>query len=241
MLEQRLRAPLYPLDLSIKRKSSDGQSQQELITIFSISLPLSSFFPWNIITDSCHLYQVRFRICFLRHLLNKPENRVTHFWFGFSPITNFLIAKIPSPFFLAAVAVALLFASILIFRKLISGLLKAKSPEVFSRFFFKSQLKSFIWGLLTTAAIRSSTITTSVVVPIVAQKIVKLKQAAPFILGANIGTTITAFIAAFLNSNTSSGLKYRHRPFFIQFYRGAHLFPDPCSTQAAAGPCKLDG
>jgi solute carrier family 34 (sodium-dependent phosphate cotransporter) len=162
-------------------------------------------------------------------------DRVTHFWFGFSPITNFLIANIPSPFFLAAVAVALLFASILIFRKLISGLLRAKSPEVFSRFFFKSELKSFVWGLLTTAAIRSSTITTSVVVPIVAQKIVKLKQAAPFILGANIGTTITAFIAAFLNSNTSSVLSIAIVHFLFNFIGVLIFFPLPVLRKLPLG------
>jgi len=165
----------------------------------------------------------------------QAENTVTHFWFGLSPITNFLIDEIPSPFFLTAVAVALLFASILIFRKLISGLLKAKSPEVFSRFFFKSQLKSFMWGLLTTAAIRSSTITTSVVVPIVAQKIVKLKQAAPFILGANIGTTITAFIAAFLNSNTSSGLSIAIVHFLFNFIGVLIFFPIPVLRRLPLG------
>jgi sodium-dependent phosphate cotransporter len=71
-------------------------------------------------------------------------------------------------------------------------------------------LKSFAWGLLTTAAIRSSTITTSLVVPLVAKKVVKLKLALPFILGANIGTTITAFIAAMFNSNAAISIAIAH-------------------------------
>ena len=130
----------------------------------------------------------------------------THSWSGFSFVTDWLIESVNSPFVLVVLAILLLFASILIFRRLISDLLKAKSPEVFSRFFFKSPLKSFSWGLLTTAAMRSSSITTSVVVPIVANKIVNLKQAAPFIMGANVGTTITAFIAAILQTNTSAAI-----------------------------------
>jgi sodium-dependent phosphate cotransporter len=134
------------------------------------------------------------------------ENPAPHFWVSFYPIINFLIEIIPSPFFLAALALLLLFVSILSFRRLISNLLKARSPEAFSRFFFKSPLKSFTWGLITTAAIRSSSITTSVVVPIVAKKIVKLKQAAPFIMGANIGTTVTAFFTALLYANSSDSL-----------------------------------
>jgi solute carrier family 34 (sodium-dependent phosphate cotransporter) len=125
-------------------------------------------------------------------------------WWGFNPVVEFFTEIIPNGIVLVILSFVLLFASILLFRKLISDLLEAKSPEAFSRFFFRSQFKSFLWGMLTTAAIRSSTITSSVVVPIVAKKITTLHRAAPFIMGANIGTTITAFIAAMMKSNTSA-------------------------------------
>lgn len=159
--------------------------------------------------------------------LKPKENTVSHIWFGFESVVDFLIQAIPSAFFLVLLSLGLLFSSILIFRRLISNLLKARSPEVFSRFFFKSQLKSFTWGLLTTAAIRSSTITTSVVVPIVAKKIATLKQAAPFIMGANMGTTITAFIAAALNSNISSGISIAIAHFLFNFIGVILFFPIP--------------
>ena len=164
---------------------------------------------------------------FFSPVLKPVENTVSHFWFGFAPIIEFLVTRIPSPFFLTVFSLALLFSSILIFRRLISDLLKAKSPEVFGRFFFKNQLKSFSWGLITTAAIRSSTITTSVVVPIVAKKIATLKEAAPFIMGANIGTTITAFIAATLNSNTSSAISIAIAHFLFNFIGVLLFFPVP--------------
>lgn len=125
-------------------------------------------------------------------------------WTPFNRLTDFLVAHVPGGVVLVVISFILLVVSILIFRRLISNLLKAQSPENFSRFFFAGEIKSFFWGLVTTAAIRSSTITTSVVVPLVAKKIVKLRMAAPFIMGANIGTTITAFIAALLNSNNSA-------------------------------------
>jgi sodium-dependent phosphate cotransporter len=134
------------------------------------------------------------------------ESSGAHSWSGFSFITVWFVDAVSSPFIPLVLAILMLFASILIFRKLISDLLKAKSPDAFSRFFFKSPFKSFSWGLLTTAAIRSSSITTSVVVPIVANKIVTLKQAAPFIMGANVGTTVTAFLAAILQTNTSAAV-----------------------------------
>jgi solute carrier family 34 (sodium-dependent phosphate cotransporter) len=134
------------------------------------------------------------------------DNSVNHFWSGFDPIINFLLNTVSSGFILTLLAFVLLFTSIIVFRKLISNLFLAQSPDRFSRFFFKNQFKSLSWGLLTTAAIRSSTITTSLVVPLVAKKIITLRKAVPFILGANIGTTITAFIAALLNSNSVGAL-----------------------------------
>lgn len=147
-------------------------------------------------------------------------------WNMFGPVVEWL-AKIIPGFLLAALSFTLLFVSILVFRKLISGLLLASSPERFSRFFFKNAWKSFFWGTITTAAIRSSTITTSVVVPIVAQRIVPLRKAAPFILGANIGTTITAFIAAFFNVNTTGAISIAIAHFLFNFIGVLVFYPIP--------------
>ncbi len=191
-----------------------------LLTVF-VLFPLEYYYSF--------LSTISFRIA---HYFFKPsavavKEEVSHSWSGFSPLTDLLHRLIPSPFVLAVLALALLFSSILIFRKLISDLLRAKSPEAFSRFFFKNQIKSFSWGLLTTAAIRSSTITTSVVVPIVANKIATLRQAAPFIMGANVGTTITAFIAAILNTNTASAISIAIAHFLFNLIGVILFFPIP--------------
>ncbi len=122
---------------------------------------------------------------------------------------------------LGLMSIVFLFGSILFFRKIITQLLGFGSPEKFQRFFFRNTLKSFGWGLLTTAAIRSSTVTTSLVVPLVAKKVVKLKAAVPFILGANIGTTITAFIAATFNSNAAISIAIAH---FLFNFIGVLIF-----------------
>jgi solute carrier family 34 (sodium-dependent phosphate cotransporter) len=124
-------------------------------------------------------------------------------------ITN-LKETINNGFLLGLLSIVLLFGSILFFRKVITHILGFGTPEKFQRFFFRNTLKSFAWGLLTTAAIRSSTVTTSLVVPLVAKKVVRLKSAVPFILGANIGTTITAFIAATFNSNAAISIAIAH-------------------------------
>ena len=154
------------------------------------------------------------------------ENVVSHFSFGFGVIINWMIDVIPTAV-LIIVSFGLLFSSILLFRKLIANWMAVRSPEKFSRFFFKNPLKSFGWGMLITASIRSSTITTSLVVPLVAKKVVPLKNAAPFIIGANIGTTITAFIAAMLNSNTGGAISIAIAHFLFNFIGALIFFPVP--------------
>jgi solute carrier family 34 (sodium-dependent phosphate cotransporter) len=128
---------------------------------------------------------------------------------------------------LVLMAVAFLFLSILLFRRIVSKVLKVKQPESFGRFFFESPLKSFTWGVLLTGAIRSSTITTSVVVPIVAKNFISLKKAAPFILGANIGTTVTAFIAVLLYAHSREALIIALVHLFFNLFGVLLFFPIP--------------
>lgn len=140
------------------------------------------------------------------HAAATQGSTVTFTWSLFDPAIEFLATTISSAVVLVFISFFLLFGSIILFRKLISRLLLGQSPARFGRFFFPGHLKSFLWGMGITAAIRSSTVTTSLVVPLAANKIVALKRAAPFILGANVGTTVTAFIAAIMNTSSSSAI-----------------------------------
>lgn len=129
---------------------------------------------------------------------------------GLSSLTDWLVNSIGNGFVLIIASLIILFGSILFFRKVLTNLLGFGSPERFQRFFFRNPLKSFGWGMLTTAAIRSSSVTTSLVVPLVAKKIITLRSAVPFILGANIGTTMSAFLAAMVNSNIAISIAIAH-------------------------------
>lgn len=51
-------------------------------------------------------------------------------------------------------------------------------------------------GVLVTVAVQSSSITTSILVPLVAAGLLSVRSAYPVTLGANVGTTITALIAS---------------------------------------------
>jgi solute carrier family 34 (sodium-dependent phosphate cotransporter) len=162
---------------------------------------------------------------FFKEPLGTIQNNFSLLGSGFSPIINFIVNLINNGFILAILSIGLLFGSILFFRKILSQTFGFGSQDRFQHFFFKNSLKSFGWGLLTTAAIRSSTVTTSLVVPLVAKKVVRLKSALPFILGANMGTTITAFIAAMFNSNAAISIAIAH--FLFNFIGVLIFFPIP--------------
>ncbi len=176
---------------------------------------------FNILTATV-LFPLEFYFQFLsnlsqylaEHLFNQPTTvgsaRFTLLGGGLSQVTDWISMTIDNGFILTAVSLIILFGSILFFRKVITDLLGFGLPERFQRFFFDQTWKSFGWGVLTTAAIRSSTVTTSLVVPLVAKKVVRLRKAIPFIIGANIGTTMSAMLAAMVNSNTAISIALAH-------------------------------
>lgn len=67
----------------------------------------------------------------------------------------------------------------------------------------KNRLKGIFTGFVTTSIIQSSSATTVMVVSFVNAGLLSLKQSIGVIMGANIGTTVTAWIVAFLGFSVS--------------------------------------
>jgi len=107
-------------------------------------------------------------------------------------------------------AVVLLFASIKIISSLLYNILIGRTKKKFETTVFSSTLRSFGWGLAITSAAQSSSLTTSLIVPLVATGKVKMNRAFQFILGANIGTTITALFAAIFQSQIALEIALVH-------------------------------
>ena len=59
---------------------------------------------------------------------------------------------------------------------------------------------AMLLGLIITIAVQSSSITTSILIPLSAAGVLSLRNAYPVTLGANVGTTITALLAALATS-----------------------------------------
>ena len=96
----------------------------------------------------------------------------------------------------AGAALVLLFFALWMLVKLLRHLMQGRLSGMFDRTLFRNPATAFIVGIVITAAVQSSSVTTSLVVPLVAASILKLKQIYPYMLGANIGTTVTALLAA---------------------------------------------
>ncbi len=65
-----------------------------------------------------------------------------------------------------------------------------------TRSFGKNAYLGIVVGIVVTVMVQSSSITTSVMVPLAAAGIVTLRQVFPVNIGANIGTTVTAILAS---------------------------------------------
>jgi len=63
---------------------------------------------------------------------------------------------------------------------------------------------SIIFGMLMTIAVQSSSIVTSALTPVVALGIISVEDMLPLALGANIGTTCTAFLASIVTESKSA-------------------------------------
>lgn len=127
----------------------------------------------------------------------------------FSRLNDWLIES-TSSLFMLILAMVLLFASIKIISKLLYNILIGKTKDKFETTVFSNTARSFGWGLFLTSAAQSSSLTTSLIVPLVATDKVKLKRAFQFILGANMGTTLTALLAALFQSEAALDIAIVH-------------------------------
>ena len=112
--------------------------------------------------------------------------------------------------------ISIKFLSWIIYRQLIGT-----SKKNFRNYFFKNRFQSFSFGLILTSAVQSSSITTSLVVPLVASRKITLRNCFPYIVGANLGTTVTAFLAALFNNEAAISIAMIH---FVFNLAGVALF-----------------
>lgn len=110
-------------------------------------------------------------------------------------------------------------------KTMLIGRLQAKVDKVL----FGNPVKAIFWGASVTAFVQSSSVTSSLTVPLVATGKISLRKAFPFLMGANIGTTTTALIAALVTvgENPVAGLSIALCHVFFNMIGVFLIYPIP--------------
>jgi len=141
------------------------------------------------------------------------------------PVRDQLIALTGETYWLALViSLLLLFVSLRYLVKLIRSLLIERFERVLHGYLFKTPLRAFILGMLFTAVVQSSSVTTSMIIPLVGAGLLTVEQVFPYTLGANVGTTVTSLLAA-LAAGEPAGLAVAYVHMFFNVFGIAVFYP----------------
>jgi len=94
----------------------------------------------------------------------------------------------------------LIFAALFLLVKLMRSAMATRVENMISRALGQSAMVAIVAGMIVTVMVQSSSITTSLLVPLAGAALLTLEQVFPITIGANIGTTVTALLAALATS-----------------------------------------
>ncbi len=97
---------------------------------------------------------------------------------------------------LIVASVLTIFAALWLLVRTMRSVVQDRVEVFITGFLGRSAALSFVVGVLVTVMVQSSSVTTSLLVPLAGAGILTLRQAFPVTLGANLGTTITALLAS---------------------------------------------
>ena len=116
------------------------------------------------------------------------------------PVEQLAVWLFPAPqaqgVALIAFAGGLIFSSLFLLVKVMRSLVRTRVELLVTSVLGSSAVLSMLVGVAVTVMVQSSSITTSLLVPLGAAGLLRLEQALPIMIGANIGTTVTALLAA---------------------------------------------
>ena len=92
--------------------------------------------------------------------------------------------------------IAMIMFSVIYLGRLLCGIMTGRARELIEKAVGRRPETGVVSGTVVTVLVQSSSTTTSLVVPLAGAGVVTTKQVFPFTMGANIGTCITALLAA---------------------------------------------
>ena len=122
------------------------------------------------------------------------------------PITKPVVSAIKEPLStfgdtmggvaLIALGIGTIFVAITVMGKLMKSLMVGRARDILKNAIGRGPIHGIVSGSVVTVLVQSSSTTTSLMVPLVGSGVLKVRDIYPFTLGANIGTCITALLAA---------------------------------------------
>ena len=113
-------------------------------------------------------------------------------------------AKLAAYIIMTILSLVLLFLALYFIVKVMKSLVVNRAEIVLDNVISKRPVLGLFAGLAFTIVVQSSSITTSLLIPLVAAGILTVEAAFPITIGANIGTTTTAILASFATGNPSA-------------------------------------
>ncbi len=119
---------------------------------------------------------------------------------GGRPIQDLIHVVTPSEGWAATLYIfvsgAIIFLSLMGIVSVMRSAMKSRVERLVTRAFGNRAVIAMLVGIVATVMVQSSSITTSLLVPLAGAGVLTLPQAFPITLGANVGTTVTALLAA---------------------------------------------
>lgn len=128
------------------------------------------------------------------------------------PVSKFILENLNSYFgegslfawFGLGIALILLFLSLKNMVSALKTIVVSRAKEWFDKYLFATAIRAFVVGIILTMLVQSSSITTSLMVPMAGAGLLSLVQIFPYTLGSNIGTTVTAILAALITGEVAA-------------------------------------
>ncbi len=117
---------------------------------------------------------------------------------------EYLLGKQWGGISLVVFALGILFSSLIGMVRIMRSATLARFEVLFDKIVGRYPIAALFLGIIVTGVIQSSSITTSLLVPMVGAGILTVSQIYPVTLGANIGTTVTAILAALASRNVAA-------------------------------------
>ncbi len=107
------------------------------------------------------------------------------------------------------VSAIFIFGALLLLVQVMRAATQSRIEVFINRFLGRSVFVSILLGAVVTVMVQSSSITTSLLVPLAGAGLLTLEQAFPVTIGANVGTTVTALLAtlAVSGANAHAGVE----------------------------------